>query len=116
MLAVALDLDEREAYFRYVLAGGKPEKWPWATPDKAGTGHAQRLWAKLRAKFGEIRGDIGNIAQKDWAKVTEITEQMPDGTMRTRYVNEEGKDITRRVGLMKSSGEYFMKTKKPKVE
>lgn len=37
MLAVGADLDERNAYSQYLLAGGNPKKFKWSSPDKAGT-------------------------------------------------------------------------------
>lgn len=37
LMAVALDLDELDKYWQYVLAGGEPKKFKWSSPDKAGT-------------------------------------------------------------------------------
>lgn len=65
-LAVALDLDERETFFRYVLAHGDPKKFKWSSPDKAGTStHDGSLVQNLLREFkGRVaRGDIANIVQ-----------------------------------------------------
>lgn len=36
-LAVSLDLEEIDQYYRYLAANGDPKKWKWATADHAGT-------------------------------------------------------------------------------
>lgn len=50
-LAVALDLDERGDYFKYVLAGGDPKKWRWRSSDKAGTRKRGSVFRRIVEQF-----------------------------------------------------------------
>jgi hypothetical protein len=65
-LAVALDLEERDQFFQYILAGGKPKDFKWSSPDRAGTRQSegnlvQRFMREFKGKVA--RGDIANIVQ-----------------------------------------------------
>jgi hypothetical protein len=53
MSAVALDLDELEQRWEYILAGGEAKKWKWTSPDKAGT---------IKLQDGGSRGISGEEA------------------------------------------------------
>jgi len=114
LLAVALDLDERDQHFRYVLAGGDPKKFKWSSPDRAGTRDQAEMWNKVASKAKTMmRGDIGYIAQEDWQRITKVTDTpYGDARTRVRYINEDGKDVTDKVERMQKSGHHFMKTRK----
>ena len=116
LLVVSLDLDEREQFNRFMLAGGNKKDFKWSSPDRAGTeviSDQAAFWAKTIARAGvsPMKGDIGRVATAGWKRITKVVEQMADGTSRTRYFDQDGADVTRRVELKISSGEYFMKTK-----
>ena len=114
LLAVALDLGERDKYWEFLLAGGKAKDWKWSSPDRAGTESRIRsgLWNKIVAKFGgkAMSGHIGKIAQQDWKKIEKVTEEMSDGSTRVRYLDDAGNDITEAVEEKVASGEeIFMR-------
>jgi hypothetical protein len=116
LLAVALDLDERSRYREYVLAGGKASDFPWSSEDHAGTreDRSPRFWNKVLGFFGGgAHGDIKYIAEpRGWEKIYKIEEKWSDGSIRTRYENEKGEDITAKVEAQIGSGEQvFMKTR-----
>jgi hypothetical protein len=112
MLAVALDLDERRQFWEYVLAGGKPEKWKWHGEDQAGTRTTRgRFWNKLKRRFGGVSGDISHIADHmGFKEVSKITERMPDGEVRVRYVDGDGNDVDPGIA------EGFMRSKRLEQE
>jgi hypothetical protein len=113
LLAVALDLDERDQHFRYVLAGGDPKKFKWGSPDRAGTDDSSSMWDKVVRKAGKVaQGDISYIAQDHWERIKEVTKTFKNGMTRTRYYNEHGEEVTDKVERMQKSGHYFMKTRK----
>lgn len=115
-MITALDLDEREQFNRFMLAGGKKKDFNWSSPDRAGTeaiNDQAAFWAKTisRAGVSPLKGDIGKIATAGWQRITKVVEQMADGTSKTRYFDQDGNDVTRRVELKMAAGEYFMGTK-----
>ncbi len=117
LLAVALDLDERDQHFRYVLAGGDPKKFKWSSPDRAGTHDQGEMWDRVLTKAGKYtRGDIGYIAQDHWERIKSVTKTFSDGSTRTRYYNELGEEVTDKVNRMQSSGYYYMKTRKGQMD
>ena len=109
LFSVALDTDERGRYWEYLLAGGESKKWKWSSEDKAGTirSTSRRMWNKITAQFGGKRmgGDLDYIAQSHWKRINKVTEKMSDGSERTRYEDEKGNDITKKVEKRIESGE-----------
>lgn len=57
MMAVALDLDELEQYWQYLLAGGKKKDFRWSSPDRAGT-------APLAGGYGNAGPDPSVVAEQ----------------------------------------------------
>lgn len=91
-LAVALDLEERDRHFRYILARGDPKKWKWSSWDNAGTapeGRTSGLWSRVLRKFrghGRI-GAIDDVADgQDIPKAVAVTVSIPDGRKITKYL------------------------------
>jgi hypothetical protein len=91
-LAVALDLDERGDYFRYVLAGGNPKKWKWRSSDKAGTRSKKSF---LRRMVDEFKGmGIVSKANKAVSAKSEslqgvIAVRDPESGEIVKYVSRE---------------------------
>jgi hypothetical protein len=93
-LSVALDREERDRHFRYILAGGDPKKWTWRSGDRAGaaTSRKSRVWDSiLRAFRGRGRaGSIDDIADgQDIPKVVAVTVRIPDGRKITKHFTPE---------------------------
>lgn len=94
LLAVALDLDERDSYNRYLLAQGDPKKWPWSSPDKAGTLRGRTgFWSRVAARMGRGRkGKLKDIAgHLGIPEAIAIYRRNPDGSRGEfiRYANPE---------------------------
>lgn len=70
MLAKALDYDELERYQQYVLAGGKPSKFKWSSPDKAGTDPAGFGNSLMGQKYDDRMTELG-IEQKREVRLNE---------------------------------------------
>lgn len=106
-MAVALDLDELDRYWQYVLAGGDPKKFKWSSPDKAGTVEHQLPGATPQDKIKNIfenaargltRGAMGLADLPKGGNVEQFFKMMnrpkierleyPDGTV--EYRDEQG--------------------------
>ena len=100
-LSVALDREERDRHFRYILAGGDPKKWTWRSGDRAGavTGRKNRVWDRILSAFkgrGQV-GSIDDIAEgQDIPKVVAVTVNIPDGRKITRHFTPEVAAAVRR--------------------
>lgn len=103
-----MDIDERRRHWEYLLAGGDPEKFHFDSPDRAGTGK-RNIWDKIKSKLGHRAhiGDVANLSHLEgFREVSKITEQMPDGSTRTRFVDADGNEV------QLEKGEGFMKSKR----
>lgn len=68
MLAKALDFEELEQYHDFVLAGGKPGKFKWQSPDRAGT---QTLYSgDLRSKAVNPFERIVDLSNREDGELT----------------------------------------------
>lgn len=122
LLAVALDIDEREQYRQYVLAGGDPRKFKWSSYDKAGTepsSSPQSFWTKVAAQMGHgLKSDIAYAVEGlGLEPIVKITETMSDGSTRVRYETQDGRDITKEVeAQIKANESIFISSKVAKAE
>lgn len=94
--AIALDLKEREDYHSYLLAGGKPKKFPWRSPDHAGIitpregGLIQKVLREFKGKV--MQGDIRHYAEpRGMRKIHRKTYRHPKSgeVVAVEYVDAE---------------------------
>jgi hypothetical protein len=103
LLAVALDLDERDRHLRYLLAGGDPKEWNWSSTDRAGTSshrsRAGRLWDKIRGSGlarNAIRGRLDQLSgTQNVQEAIAVTVNIPDGRKITKHVSREDANAIR---------------------
>lgn len=92
-LAVALEKDEQERFWEYVLAGGKPKKFKWVYRDiidKSGI----NLAAMVENVGGGLRGDIANLAHMSGIqRVSKRVYTLPDGRVLEEYIDQDGNVI-----------------------
>lgn len=105
-LSVALDREERDRHFSYLIHGGDPKKWDWRSGDRAGTAGSTRVrrgfWDRVLQTFkGSGRGGrIGDIAEAQGIpKVVAVTVHIPDGREITKYLSPEDAAAVRSKGL-----------------
>lgn len=87
--AMALDLDEREMYQKFILAGGDPEKFKWSEewkpPKTIGDKIFQFAGERMKTKPRQI--DLAEIAEIQGG--FDMVYQLEDGS----YVDQGGKPI-----------------------
>lgn len=115
-LAVALDLEERDQFFQYLLAGGEAKKFKWSSPDRAGTrgrrdgNFIQRLVDKFKGKAAV--GDIANIVQPGDRVIQAKYAVYADGRRElVGYVWKDTGEMLKPEELGQQ-GRFFMKSRK----
>jgi len=105
-LATALDLDEQDDYKAYILAGGEPKKFKWASSDHAGTTPDQDIGQEMLRGLGgkktvaRAKGDIWQygdaVGLRKVVKADKWAEQ-EDGSYKMVgqvWVDEDGKEVS----------------------
>lgn len=115
LLAIALDLDERDRYWEYLLAGGKEKDWKWRSKDHAGMRRdpQRAMWSKVLGGIKKGRGgDIAHVMQPGARRIVRKEKQLPNGQKIVVFEDGEGNDITSEVErMMRHQGYIFKRTK-----
>lgn len=118
LMSVALDLDELEQYWQYVLSGGDPKKWHWSSPDKAGLASrilstdpesmarkTQMIMKKAAALISKGRARPEDMPKggslKDFLEITrqKLIRRLEYEDGRVEYVDEDGNPVEPPEGL-----------------
>ena len=92
LLAVALDLDERDRYYSYIYAHGDPKKFKWASPDKAGTSGTDKVGLDPERVLRQAVNTFyrGQVRVEDLPKVGSVKDFMEhSGREKIRRVKRE---------------------------
>jgi hypothetical protein len=101
-MAVALDLDELDQYWQFLLAGGKDKDWKWSSPDRAGTRQLLSEGSTEQQRVVDIFETAARMLTRNQAGLRD----MPKGGRMVEFFERSGRQQIQRIEYPDGKVEY----------